>query len=519
MVTETKTDTVRIFDTTLRDGEQSAGAGLTTSEKLSIARQLDRLGVDIIEAGFAASSPGDFEAVQLISREVRRPVIASLARCNFDDIDAAWNAIKDAERPRIHTFISSSDVQIMHQLRKNPEEVLDLAVASVERARGHCDDVEFSPMDASRTDPEYLLRLLEAAIAAGATTVNIPDTVGYSIPAEFGQRIADIIERVPNIDRAVVSVHCHNDLGLAAANSLAAVQAGARQVEGCINGLGERAGNASLEEVIMAIATRGEFFGVTTNINTKQIYRTSRMVSDITGFPVQANKAVVGANAFRHASGIHQDGVLKERTTFEVMDPQSVGWPSNELVLGKLSGRAGLRSRLEDLGFVLTQEELNTVFEEFKALADRKREVTDADLESLMAGQRRMAAELQTYVLEHVQVSSGNHDVPTATVSLTHSDGRKFTDAATGTGPVDAVYKAINRIVEVPNTLTEFSVKAITEGIDAQGSVTIRIEQDGQVYVGRGSDTDIIVASAKAYMHALNRLVAISGSRPAGSHA
>ena len=511
MATDTKTEIVRIFDTTLRDGEQSAGAGLTTSEKLEIAKQLDRLGVDVIEAGFAASSPGDFEAVQMISHEVRRPVIASLARCNFDDIDAAWNAIKGAERPRIHTFISSSDVQIMHQLRKNPEEVLDLAVASVERASGYCEDVEFSPMDASRTDPEYLLRLLEAAIAAGATTVNIPDTVGYSIPSEFGQRIADIIERVPNIDKAIVSVHCHNDLGLAAANSLAAVQAGARQIEGCINGLGERAGNASLEEVIMAIATRGEYFGVATNIDTRQIYRTSRMVSDITGFPVQANKAVVGANAFRHASGIHQDGVLKERSTFEVMDPQSVGWPSNELVLGKLSGRAGLRARLDDLGFVLTQEELNTVFEEFKSLADRKREVTDADLESLMAGQRRMASELQTYVLEHVQVSSGNHDVPTATVSLTNRDGRKFTDAATGTGPVDAVYKAINRIVNVPNTLTEYSVKAITEGIDAQGSVTIRIEQDDKVYVGRGSDTDIIVASAKAYMHALNRLLAISG--------
>lgn len=511
MATDTKTEIVRIFDTTLRDGEQSAGAGLTTSEKLEIAKQLDRLGVDVIEAGFAASSPGDFEAVQMISHKVRRPVIASLARCNFDDIDAAWSAIKGAERPRIHTFISSSDVQIMHQLRKNPEEVLDLAVASVERASAYCEDVEFSPMDASRTDPEYLLRLLEAAIAAGATTVNIPDTVGYSIPSEFGHRIADIIERVPNIDKAIVSVHCHNDLGLAAANSLAAVQAGARQIEGCINGLGERAGNASLEEVIMAIATRGEYFGVATNIDTRQIYRTSRMVSDITGFPVQANKAVVGANAFRHASGIHQDGVLKERTTFEVMDPQSVGWPSNELVLGKLSGRAGLRARLDDLGFVLTQEELNTAFEEFKSLADRKREVTDADLESLMAGQRRMASELQTYVLEHVQVSSGNHDVPTATVSLTNRDGRKFTDAATGTGPVDAVYKAINRIVNVPNTLTEYSVKAITEGIDAQGSVTIRIEQDDKVYVGRGSDTDIIVASAKAYMHALNRLLAISG--------
>jgi 2-isopropylmalate synthase len=509
MATETERDVVVIFDTTLRDGEQSAGAGLTTSEKLEVAKQLDRLGVDIIEAGFAASSPGDFEAVQTISREVRRPVIASLARCNTGDIDAAWRAIKEAEHPRIHTFISSSDVQMMHQLRKNPEDVLDMAVASVERAKGYCDDVEFSPMDASRTDPEFLFKLVEAAIAAGATTVNIPDTVGYSIPSEFGRRIAEIFERVPNIDQAVISIHCHNDLGLAAANSLAAVQAGARQIEGCINGLGERAGNAALEEVIMAIATRGDYLGVSTNIDTTQIYRTSRMVSDITGFPVQANKAVVGANAFRHASGIHQDGVLKERTTFEIMDPQSVGWPSNELVLGKLSGRAGLRARLEDLGFDLDQQELNTVFADFKELADRKREVNDADLESLMAGQRRMASEPQNYVLEHVQVSSGNHDVPTATVSLTTIDGEKLTDASTGTGPVDAVYKAINRIVDVPNTLTEYSVNAITEGIDAQGSVTIRIERDGEVYVGRGSDTDIIVASAKAYMHALNRLLAM----------
>lgn len=512
MASKKNIESVKIFDTTLRDGEQSAGAGLTTAEKLQIAKQLELLGVDIIEAGFAASSPGDFEAVQSISREIRSPIIASLSRCNFDDIDAAWGAIKDAENPRIHTFISSSDLQIMHQLRKNPEEVLDLAVASVERAKSYCDDVEFSPMDASRTDPQYLYQLLEAVIAAGATTVNIPDTVGYAIPSEFGSQIKDIIDSVPNIGKAVISVHCHNDLGLAAANSVAAIQAGARQVEGCINGLGERAGNASLEEVIMAIETRKDLLNVSTNITTEHIYRTSRMVSDITGFPVQANKAVVGANAFRHASGIHQDGVLKERTTFEIMDPKLVGWPSNELVLGKLSGRAGLRSRLDDLGYHLTKPELDGVFAQFKDLADRKREVTDMDLESLMAGQRRMDTELQSYILEHVQVSSGNHDVPTATVSLIMQDGTKITDAATGTGPVDAVYQAINRIVKVPNTLTEYRVNAITEGIDAQGSVTIRIEHDGETYVGRGSDTDIIVASAKAYMHALNRMLDITGT-------
>jgi 2-isopropylmalate synthase len=506
---------VLIFDTTLRDGEQSAGIGLTTSEKLDIARQLDRLGVDIIEAGFAASSPGDLEAVKAIAKEIRRPIIASLARCHPGDIDAAWEGVKDAERPRIHVFISSSDVQIMHQLRKNPEEVMDMAVASVERAKSYCEDVEFSPMDATRTDPAYLYKLLEAAIDAGATTVNIPDTVGYALPSEFAQRIQDVRDNVPNIDRAVISVHCHNDLGNAAANSVAAVQVGARQVEGCINGLGERAGNASLEEVIMAIETRKDLLGVSTNTDTTQIYRTSRMVSDITGFPVQPNKAIVGANAFRHASGIHQDGILKERTTFEIMAPESVGWPSGSLVLGKLSGRAGFRSRLEELGFSLDQEQLDTAFTAFKDLADRKREVTDADLESLMSSERRIRSEPSLYALEHVQVSSGNHGIPTATVSLTEPDGGSKTDAATGTGPVDAVYQAINRVVQVPNRLTEFRVDAVTEGIDALGDVTIRIEKDGQSYVGRGSDTDIIVASAKAYMNALNRLLAIEKAQTA----
>ena len=315
-------DRVIIFDTTLRDGEQSAGAGLTTQEKLEIAKQLDRLGVDVIEAGFAASSPGDFEAVSNIAREVRRPIIASLARCHLNDVDQAWEAIKEAQHPRIHVFISSSDIQIMHQLRRNPEEVLEMAVSSVERAKSYCEDVEFSPMDATRTDPKYLYTMLEAVINAGATTVNIADTVGYAIPSEFASRIQGIRENVPNIDKAVLSVHCHNDLGLSVANSLAAVQTGARQVEGCINGLGERAGNASLEEVIMGIETRKDLLGVSTNIDTTQIYRTSRMVSDITGFPVQPNKAIVGGNAFRHASGIHQDGVLKERTTYEIIDPK-----------------------------------------------------------------------------------------------------------------------------------------------------------------------------------------------------
>ena len=496
-----------IFDTTLRDGEQSAGIGLTTPEKLEIARQLDRLGVDIIEAGFAASSPGDFEAVKSIAAEVRRPIIASLARCYIPDVDAAWGAIQDAARPRIHVFISSSDVQIMHQLRRDPEQVMEMAVASVERAKQYCDDVEFSPMDATRTDVEYLYAMLEAVIDAGANTVNIADTVGYTIPAEFHQRLSLIRENVPNIDRAVMSVHCHNDLGMSVANSLAAVMAGARQVEGCINGLGERAGNAALEEIIMAIETRPDLFGVSTNIDTRQIYRTSRLVSDITGFPVQPNKAVVGANAFRHASGIHQDGVLKERSTFEIMDPRSVGWPSNELVLGKLSGRAGLRSRLEELGYALEQAELDEAFEAFKDLADKKREVSDADLVALMSSRRRVADVPIVYELQHVQISSGSHEVPTATVQIIGPDGDMKTDAAIGTGPVDAVYQAINRIVGVENTLTEFRIEAVTEGIDAIADVTIRIEADGSVYIGRGSDTDVIVASANAYMNALNRLI------------
>ncbi len=498
-------DKVLIFDTTLRDGEQSAGIGLTASEKLEIAKQLDKLGVDIIEAGFAASSPGDFEAVQAIAREVRRPIIASLARCVLPDVDAAWQAIKDAAHPRIHVFISSSDIQILHQLRRNPEEVLDMAIAAVERAKSYCDDVEFSPMDATRTDMAYLYRLVDAAIKAGATTINIPDTVGYAMPWEFAERLRNIQQYVPAMKNVILSVHCHNDLGLSVASSLAAVTVGARQVEGCINGLGERAGNAALEEIIMALETRKDHYNVSTNIDTRQIYRTSRLVSDITGFAVQPNKAIVGANAFRHASGVHQDAILKERTTFEIMDAQSIGWPGSEIVLGKLSGRHGLQARLKELGYQPSDAELTRIFEEFKVLADKKREVTDRDLDALMNNQRRSFVE--TYALEHVQVSCGNHEVPTATVRLVGPDGVAKTDAAVGTGPVDAVYKAINRIIQVPNKLTEFSVRSVTEGIDAVGEVIIRIESEGREYVGRGADTDIIVASAKAYTNALNRLL------------
>ena len=500
---------VIIFDATLRDGEQSAGIGLTTNEKLEIARQLERLGVDVIEAGFAASSPGDLEAVKAISAEIKKPIVASLARCYIPDVDAAWEGVKDAKNPRLHVFISSSDNHIMNLLRKNPEEVLETAVASVEKAKSYCDDVEFSPMDATRTDPEYLFKMLEAVIDAGATTVNIADTVGYAIPSEFAQRIEDIKSNVPNIDKAIISVHCHNDLGLSVANSLAAVKAGVRQVEGCINGLGERAGNASLEEIIMAINTRDDFFNISTDVDTTQIYRTSRLVSDITGFTIQPNKAIVGANAFRHASGIHQDGVIKDTTTYEIIDPKTVGWPSNSLVLGKLSGRAGLKSRLSELGYSIDKDDLNEIFETFKELADRKREVTDQDLESLMSSRRRIADIPVIYKLEHVQVSTGDHEVPTATVKVSNSQDEVFTDAATGTGPVDAVYQAINRVVGVDNTLTEYRVDAVTEGIDSLGDVTIRIESHGDTFVGRGSDTDIIVASAKAYMNALNRAMAV----------
>ncbi len=499
---------VLIFDTTLRDGEQSAGTSMTVEEKLELAVQLDRLRVDIIEAGFPISSPGDFEATQRIAREVRRPIIAALAHANAKGVDRAWEAIKDAAHPRIHVFLSSSDIHLMHQLRKNREEVVEMAVANVARARGHCDDVEFSPMDATRSDREYLVHLVSAVIEAGATTVNIPDTVGYAIPADFAGLIEYLRQHVPALgDTVRLSVHCHDDLGLAVSNSLAAVKAGARQVEGCINGIGERAGNCALEEVIMALHTRFDYFGADTHVDTTQLFPTSRLVSQITGFAVQPNKAIVGRNAFRHASGIHQDGLLKERSTYEIMDPVRVGVPRSELVLGKLSGRHGLKSRLGELGYNPGDAEMERIYESFKELADKKREVTDRDLVALMGDRQRSFGE--TYKLERVQVTCGDHEVPTATVRLVDPQGNVHTDAGTGTGPVDAVYQAINRVVQVPNQLTEFSVNSVTEGIDAVGQVSIRIEQEGRTYIGRGTDTDIIVASAKAYMNALNRLLAM----------
>lgn len=508
--TQKDTDRVIIFDTTLRDGEQSAGAGLTVGEKLRIAKQLAKLNVDVIEAGFAGSSPGDFEAVRRISHEVEGPVICSLARAVESDIEAAAKSLEGATRPRIHTFISSSDVHLMHQMRRDRETIMNMAVEAVEMARTYVDDVEFSPMDATRTVPEYLYAILEAAIKAGATTVNIPDTVGYSNPKEFGALVNGVFENVSNIDQAVVSVHCHNDLGMSVANSLAAVENGARQIEGCINGLGERAGNAALEEVIMALVTRPDHYGVDIGINSKEIGNSSRMISSIFGFPVQYNKAIVGQNAFRHSSGIHQDGYLKERTTFEIMVPEEVGWRGEALVLGKLSGRAGLRSRLDVLGYHLNDDELTNVFSAFKDLADNKREVTDADLEALMHQEHRMADTNRRYKLGNVHVICGNDTRPRAEVSITTPDDRVRTLEAFGTGPVDAVCQAINGVIDIEVELTEFSVNSVTEGIDALGEVTIRIEHNGSTYSGRGSDTDIVVASAKAYINAINRAFMIS---------
>ncbi len=499
-------DRVIIFDTTLRDGEQAAGASLNVQEKLEIARQLEKLGVDVIEAGFPIASQGDFEAVSAIAREVRGSSICGLSHATPAAIDRAWEAIKEASRPRIHLFLSTSDVHLEHQLRKSKDEIFDIATKMVARARGLCSDVEFSPMDASRTEPAFLYRVVEGVIDAGATTVNIPDTVGYAIPSEWGDRIGEIFQKVPNVNKAVISVHCHNDLGLAVANSLEAVRRGARQVECTINGIGERAGNAALEEIVMAIRTRKNLFGVETGINTTQIYRTSRLVSELIGFMVQRNKAIVGANAFRHQSGIHQDGLLKSSLTYEIMEPQSIGITASSLVMGKLSGRHAFNERLKELGYTLTDEELSRTFRAFKDLADKKKDITDKDIASLVAQEMRTLSE--SYHLERIQVSCGDPSMPTATVELRGPDNLIIADAALGTGPVDAVYKAINRLVCVPNKLTEFSVESVTEGIDAIGEVLIRIESDGVTYTGRGAATDIIVASARAYMNALNRLLA-----------
>ncbi len=500
---------VIIFDTTLRDGEQAAGGALTLEEKHEIGHQLQRLGVDIIEAGFPHTSPGDFAAVQLLARELRDCQIAGLSGIKEEQIDSTWNALKEAEAPLLHVVLSTSDIHLKHQLHISREEALELSVEAVRYAKRYCSAVEFSAMDATRSDWDYLCQVLAATIKVGATVVNIPDTVGYIQPDEFGDLIGYVRKNVPGIEKVTLSVHCHDDLGQAVANSLRAIQCGARQVECTINGVGERAGNAALEEIVMALKTRGDFFHLTTNVDTTQIYKTSRLVSNYMGMEVPPNKAIVGANAFAHASGLHQDGMLKERTTYEIMTPDSIGVGGSRIVLGKTSGRHALREKLQELGYELGSDDFTRAFAAFKELADKKKEVTERDLESMVAEELRTISE--TYHLQQVQVSCGDNSVPTATVKLVAPDGEVIADAALGAGPVDAVYKAINRLVQVPNTLTEFSVKSVTQGIDAIGEVTIRIESDGRTYIGRGASTDIIVASAKAYMNALNRLLAAKG--------
>ncbi len=506
---------IAVFDTTLRDGEQSPGAALNVNEKIEIAHALEEMGVDIIEAGFPISSPGDFRAVQRVAREVRNCVVCGLTRANRQDIDVAAEALKGAARPRIHTGLGVSDVHIQHKLRTTREEALARGVEAVRHARNLVDDVQYYAEDAGRAEPAYLYRVVEAVIAAGATVVNIPDTTGYSTPEEFGALIQGIMDHVPNAGQAVISVHCHNDLGLATANTLAAVRAGARQVEVTVNGIGERAGNCSLEEVVMAIATRRDLFGLHTGINARQIYPISRLVSQLCGIPVQPNKAIVGANAFSHSSGIHQDGVLKERTTYEIINPRDVGVPDSEIVLSARSGRAGLRHRLAELGYTLDEEQFEKVYERFLVVADKKKTVDTRDLEAIIADEVQIFF-AETYHLEQVQVSCGDHSIPTATVRIRGPEGEIFCDADHGAGPVDAVYRAINRVIGEPNELIEFSIQAVTEGINAVGRVTIRIEAEQpvkdnglerRVFSGRGSDTDIVVASAKAYMFALNRLI------------
>jgi 2-isopropylmalate synthase len=511
-------DKVFIFDTTLRDGEQSAGVAFDVDDKIEIAQQLERLGVDIIEAGFPCSSPGDLRAVQEVAKVVKNATICGLARANARDIDICWEGVQKAVDPRIHVFISSSEIHLAHQIRKSRDEVLDLVRSMVGRAAGYTSNVEFSPMDATRSDPEYVIQICQTAIEAGATTINIPDTVGYTIPQEFGSFLASVIGNTPGSHKARWSFHGQNDLGLATANALTAIQNGVRQVEVTINGIGERAGNTSLEEVVMAIKTRQDFFNLRTDINIREIYRTSRLVETLSGMPIQWNKAIVGKNAFRHGSGIHQDGILKMRETFEIMDPNEIGIPTGtQIVLGKLSGRHGFKQRLEELGYELSEEELTRAFAVFKQLADTKDEVDDRDLEAIVADRIRSSGE--AWHLESIQVTCGDPATPTASVRLISPSGDSVADAALGTGPVDAVYKAINRIVGEPNRLTEFAVKSVTEGIDAIGEVTIRIEAEGRTFSGRGGDTDIIVASAKAYMNALNRLIAYRQSGQAAAQA
>ncbi len=494
---------IKIFDTTLRDGEQSPGASMNVEEKIQVAKQLKKLGVDIIEAGFPIASPGDFEAVNRISQEIKGVVIAGLCRARDEDIEKAAEALKPAEQKRIHTFIATSDIHLKYKLRMDRQQVIDAAVKAVKKARQYTDDVEFSAEDATRSDWDYLCKVTEEVIKAGATTVNIPDTVGYTIPLEYGELIEYLMNKVPNIDKAIISVHCHNDLGLAVANSLTAILKGAGQVECTINGIGERAGNAAMEEIVMALKVRNDFFKADTNIVTQEIYRTSRLISKITGMMVQPNKAIVGANAFAHEAGIHQDGVLKERTTYEIMRPQDIGIPSSKIVLGKHSGRHAFKTRLEELGFSLTEEELNRAFERFKKLADQKKYIFNEDIEALVSDEVLRISEV--YELIDLDVYSGTKKKPTATVRM-KINGQEKEITVSGDGPVDSVYKAITELTGSRAELNKFEIKAITGGTDALGEVTVILEESGHTVRGHGADTDIIVASAKAYINALNKL-------------
>lgn len=501
---------IYIFDTTLRDGEQSPGYTMNTQEKIRVAKQLEALGVDIIEAGFPIASEGDFEAVKQIASIIKNSEVAGLARANNEDIDRAWEAIKVAKKPRIHTFISTSDIHLKYQFRKTRDEILKIAVEAVKRAKGYTENVEFSAMDATRSDWDYLCRVFTEVIDAGATTINVPDTVGYAVPDEFGRLIKYIVEHVPNISKAIISVHCHNDLGLAVANSISAIQNGARQVECTINGIGERAGNAALEEIAMILRTRKDLFDATTGIITEKIYPTSRLITSITGVSVQPNKAIVGANAFAHESGIHQDGLLKSKLTYEIMTPESVGIPKSSLILGKHSGRHAFKDRIESLGYSLTEKELNNAFKRFKALADIKKNVYDEDIEMIIMDELYKVPE--KYKLTYLHVSCGNFTVPTATVKL-EIDGNIYQDVGVGDGPVDATYKVIKRLVKTNSKLLKFSVNSITKDMDAQGEVFVKLEEKGKIAIGKGADTDIIVASAKAYINALNRLEYIKNTK------
>ncbi len=511
MTNPTQTDSRRIFifDTTLRDGEQSPGASMNLAEKTEVALALHALGVDIIEAGFPIASPGDFEAVTEVARTVRGVQVCGLARCRDADIDRAWEALRYADQPRLHVFLATSAIHREHKLHMNMDDIVKSAVAGVKRAAGYCPNVEFSPEDAARTESDFLCRVVEAAIAAGATTVNIPDTVGYATPSHMYGVIQNLRNRVPNIDKAVISVHCHDDLGMAVANSLAAVEAGAGQVECTINGLGERAGNCSLEEVVMALRTRNDYYHAHTNVNTRRLVPTSRLVANVTGIHVQRNKAIVGQNAFAHEAGIHQDGMLKERTTYEIMRPEDVGVATTELVLGKHSGRAALSARIKALGYSLADEQINKLFEMFKVLADKKKEIYDADITALIEHEMRQAPELWSF--QSYNVASGTGKIPAVHLCLLHGSGTSATEVVGGDGPVDAVFLAIEQLTGISAVCKDFAVHSVSVGKDAQAEVLVQLQHGGRIFRGRGVSTDSLEASAKAFLNAVNKIAAVSG--------